>query len=241
LLLPVTLQDGGSAPKVFDFDDQVVRLVKWQPSSHGLTAMYSALVASRIAQILDAPAVRGCVVWVSASLVPADVHVAQSFHVGFTYLLGSNFQPSDYASIKNRSALAAAAVHLAWLAIGDQQGHNQYLWNTERILPDGTTRKMNHFFLVDQDAVFGRHDWSTGLASVDEAYVLPTHLRDEVQWKDVEVVIQDVEAISDDELHACFLDYPSDWLIDEQLARAGAQHLAQRRAHLRDVLRANWP
>lgn len=52
---------GASNPRVCDFDDMVLRVVKWHPSIHGLTSTYSELVASRLGQLIEAPVVRGMV------------------------------------------------------------------------------------------------------------------------------------------------------------------------------------
>ena len=69
--------------------------------------------------------------------------------MGFTYAPGQDFSEADYANIQNTPALCAAAVELAWLQIADQENHNQYLYQLEQVLPDKTTRKMNHFVIVD--------------------------------------------------------------------------------------------
>ena len=70
-VLPITLQNGGSKPRVCDFDDKVRRLVKWHPSIHGLTATYSELVASRLGQLINVPVIRGTIVYVAKDLFAA--------------------------------------------------------------------------------------------------------------------------------------------------------------------------
>jgi hypothetical protein len=143
LAFPTALPNGGSQPRVCDFDDLVLRLVKWQPSNHGATATYSELAASRLGQLIEAPVLRALVVYVDMALLPGGLsgRVKQPFHVGFTYSPGQNFTAADYAHIQNRSALPAAAVHLAWLKVGDQESHNQYLFQLEQVLPDKLPEK----------------------------------------------------------------------------------------------------
>jgi hypothetical protein len=133
--LPGKPVNGGSKPRFYDFDDGVTRLVKWSPSPHGNKACFNELVASRLGQLIDAPILRGIIVYVSDDIIPAD-HRADGatpgFHFAVTRMQGENFvAPGHYAEIENGSELPAAAVHLAWLAIGDQQGHNQYLQRLE--------------------------------------------------------------------------------------------------------------
>lgn len=62
--LPGRPVNGGSEPRFYEFDDGVTRLVKWHPSKHGAKACYNELVASRIGQLIGAPILRGCIVFV---------------------------------------------------------------------------------------------------------------------------------------------------------------------------------
>lgn len=150
LVHPHELQ-GVTKARVCDFDDMVLRVVKWHPPPLGITSTYSELAASRLGQLIQAPVVRGTVVHVDPAQLPAELanQAAQPFHVGFTYSPGDDFRPEDYNKIENTPALPAAAVQLAWLQIADQEGHNQYLYQLEHVLPDKTTRKMSHFIIID--------------------------------------------------------------------------------------------
>ena len=38
---PKVIENGGSNPRFYDFDDGVLRLVKWHPSQHGAKACYN--------------------------------------------------------------------------------------------------------------------------------------------------------------------------------------------------------
>lgn len=237
------LPNGGSQPRVCDFDDMVLRLVKWHPSTHGLTSTYSELVASRVGLLIGAPVVRGTVVYVEPGLLPTDLasRLTQPFHVGFTYSPGHNFTAVDYPAIQNVASLPAAAVHLAWLQIGDQEGHNQYLYQLDQVLPDNTTRKMNHFIIVDQAAICGMHDWSSAaLDTPSVPYNLPSHLKNQLELSRVEPLVNVVQALPEDAIRACFEDYPSTWGIGHGLVDKLLDFVLNRRTVLRNVLAANF-
>jgi hypothetical protein len=178
--LPGKPVNGGSQPRFYDFDDGVTRLVKWHPSRHGSKACYNELIASRLGQLIDAPILRGIVVYVPDEIIPAD-HRADGatpgFHFAVTRMLGENFiAPGHYAEIENSLQLSAAAVHLAWLAVGDQQGHNQYLQRLE-YEEHGVLKKTKRFKLIDMGQMFGDWNWSAAsVAAVHTSYQLPIHL-----------------------------------------------------------------
>jgi hypothetical protein len=241
-VFPQALPNGGSAPRVCDFDDMVFRLVKWHPSNHGITSTYSELVASRLGQLIDAPVVRGTIVHVDMGLLPPEIaaRVTQPFHVGFTYSPGQNFADSDYPNIRNTEALPAAAVLLAWLQVGDQESHNQYLYQLEQVLPDKTTRKMNHFVLVDLAAICGQHDWSNlALDSPHTPHTLPPHLRRQVKMDRVRPVLQVVSDLTGEEIRECLNSYPASWGIGDSLTKKLAKYVLERRNHLPAILEAN--
>ena len=236
---------GASNPRVCDFDDMVLRVVKWHPSVHGLTSTYSELAASRLGQLIEAPVIRGTVTYVEPALLPPEMTsqaaqpVTQPFHVGFTYSPGEDFKEDDYAKIKNTPALPAAAVQLAWLQIADQEGHNQYLYQLEQVLPDKTTRKMNHFIIVDQAAICGAHDWSNAHLQPEAEYNLPPHLRSKVSLDDIEPVLEDVMSLKEEDIRSCFNSHPSDWGITDDLVAKVTDFVLERRDHLSDVLERN--
>ena len=242
LVFPTAFPNGGSQPRVCDFDDMVLRLVKWHPSNHGLTATYSELIASRLGQLIEAPVVRGSVIYVDTALLPPEVagRVTQPFHVGFTFSPGQNFKEADYERIKNPAALPAAVVHLAWLQVGDQEGHNQYLYQLERVLPDNTTRKMNHFILVDQAAICGCHDWSKApMDKPQSPYNLPPHLNTKVTMSAVSPIVERVKSIPEETIRACFDGLPDDWSIGANQVQRVTEYLLSRRNHLGDILRTH--
>jgi hypothetical protein len=159
-------------------------------------------------------------------------------HTGFTYSPGQNFSQADYASIQNRASLPAAAAHLAWLLVGDQQGHNQYLYQLEQVLPDKTTRKMNHFILIDQAAICGSHDWTNAdLSDTARPYDLPNHLKTQITFADVEPLVEEIKKLAEDDIRACFDSSPQEWGISSSMVNKVTDFLAQRRGHLADVLR----
>ena len=201
-------------------------------------------MASRIAQLIEAPFIRGTIVYVDLALLPTGVgdHLAQPFHVGFTYAPGQNFREDDYDRIENAAALPAAAVHLAWLQVGDQRSHNQYLYQPVQVLPDKSTRKMNHFILIDQAQLCGTFDWSsTSLGRPDKSYDLPPHMKTRVSMDGVEPVIERIRHIDENSIRSCFYQYPESWNIGREMAAKMADYLVIRRDHLAEVLRANLP
>lgn len=234
---------GASNPRVCDFDDMTLRVVKWHPSGHGFTATYSELVASRLGQLIEAPVVRGTVVYVEPDLLPPELtaQMVQPFHVGFTYSQGKGFRADDYAQIKNTMSLPAAAVQLAWLQIEDQEGedHNQYLYQLEQVLPDKTTRKMNHFIVVDQAAICGTHDWSDATPQPNAPYNLPSHLKSRVSMDAMEPVLETVMSLDEEEIRSCFGSYPAGWDIKDHHVNKVTEFVLERRDHLADVLRNN--
>jgi hypothetical protein len=178
--LPGKPANGGSQPRFYDFDDGVTRLVKWHPSPHGSKPCYNELIASRLGQLIDAPILRGVVVYVADEIIPPD-HKAEAakpgFHFAMTRMIGENFvPPGHYDDIANKSELPAAGLHLSWLAIGDQQGHNQYLQRLE-YEEHGVPKKTKRFRLIDMGQMFGNFNWTAAnLANVHTLYQLPPHL-----------------------------------------------------------------
>ncbi len=232
---------GGSGARFADFDDEIIRLVKWHPSAHGVTATYSELVASRLGQLIEAPVVRGTVVYVDPELLPPESRGQdpQPFHVGFTHLEGQDFSDADYEAIDNEVALPRAAVQLAWLQIEDQQGHNQYLYRTEQVLPDNTRRKRSEFVIIDQAAMCGSHDWSGQNLRPDAAYTLPAPLVSKISMDEIEPVLEQLSAVEEDDIRSCFDSRPDSWGITDSLANKATEFVLERREHLEGVLRAN--
>lgn len=231
---------GASGAQFCDFDDEIIRLCKWHPSVHGLTATYSELVASRLGQLIEAPVVRGTIVYVDPDLLPEPQGgEVQPFHVGFTHLDGQDFSEADYDAIDNKVALPRAAVQLAWLQIEDQQGHNQYLYRTEQVLPDSTRRKKNEFVIIDQAAMCGAHDWSAQDLQPAAAYTLPASLVSRIAMEDVEPVLEELGTVDEDEIRSCFDSHPDGWGITDSLVDKASEFVLERREHLEGVLRAN--
>ncbi len=236
-----TGEPGASGARFWDFDDEIIRLVKWQPSIHGKTSTYSELVASRLGQLLDAPVIRGTVVHIDPELLPPEVadKGAQPFHVGFAYLEGGDFRDSDFDQIDNKLALPRAAVQLAWLQIADQEGHNQYLYRTERFLPDGTRRKTQRFIVIDQAAMCGSHDWSSQDLQPDSGYMLPASLRNRVDMKSVRPILEELSSVEEEDIRACFDSRPDSWEIPDELANKATDFVLERRQHLETILKSN--
>ena len=206
--LPGRPANGGSNPRFYDFDDGVTRLVKWHPSPHGTKACYNELVASRLGQLIGSPILRGGIVYVPADIIPPD-HKAfgaiGGFHFGVFRMAGTNFLPaSHYADIANASELPFAAVFLAWLAVGDQDGHNQFLQQME---VGGRITK--HFKLVDMGFMFGTPNWSEADArNVHTSYAIPSHLAAQLDMAKLGPAIKALQTITETDIGDCFDDYP---------------------------------
>lgn len=234
--------NGGSKPRFYDFDDGVTRLVKWHPSVHGDKACFNELVASRLGQLIGAPILRGSVVYVPAEIIPAD-HQADGaqpgFHFAVTRMDGENFVPTQhYAEIENASELPMAAVHLGWLAVGDQEGHNQYLQRLE-IKRDGyppTTTK--RFKLIDMGQMFGHFSWTAATAgAAHTAYKLPTHLAGALTLAKLQPAMVALRAVSPDAIRDCFMDCPEEWNIPTADKEAAAARSVVAAAQIEAIIR----
>jgi hypothetical protein len=238
--LPGKPANGGSQPRFYEFDDGVTRLVKWSPSPHGRKACFNELVASRLGQLIDAPILRGIIVYVSDEIIPAD-HRAEAakpgFHFAVTRMLGENFvAPGHYAEIANSSELLAAAVHLAWLAVGDQQGHNQYLQRVE-YEDNGVVKKTKHFKLIDMGQMFGNFNWTAAtVATVHSTYQLPVHLAALLTKPKLEPAIAQLSTLTDAVIEECFQDCPDTWNISAEDKSAGAKCAIQAKHTINDII-----
>jgi hypothetical protein len=221
--LPGKPPNGGSKPRFYEFDDGVTRLVKWSPSPHGTKACFNELVASRLGQLIDAPILRGIVVYVPDEIIPDDHRTEGAkpgFHFAVTRMLGENFiAPGHYEDIENSSELPAAAVLLSWLAVGDHQGHNQYLQRLERE-ESGVIKKTKRFRLIDMGQMFGDFNWSAGsVAKVHTSYKLPGHLANHLTKATLATAIDQLAQLPDSIIEECFQDCPGAWGISNAHGR----------------------
>ncbi len=242
--LPGRPANGGSSPRFYDFDDGVIRLVKWHPCPHGAKGCFNELVASRLGQLIDSPILRGGVVYVPDDIIPADHRpVAQAgFHFAVARMQGQNFVPAQhYGEIENSSQLAAAAVHLAWLHVEDQHHHNQFLQRLETgsALPHSAERKI--FRLIDMGFMFTHAGWTAAsLASLPTQYALPRHLADKLTMPLIDSVIAELLAVPESSVRDCFIDCPNEWGVSDTDRSAAADHAVSVRGRLRDIIvRAN--
>lgn len=229
---------GASNPRFYQFDDHVARLVKWHPSAHGPKACYNELVASRLAQSLGAPVLRGMVVYVPDDVIPPDhraIGAREGFHFGVTKMNGCDFVPTQhYSQISNPGDLPAAAVHLAWLRIADQAGHNQWLEETVDINQQGV--KM--FKLVDMGFMFTSPNWTAAtLATLGLTYTLPAHILDRVNKANLGPAIARLKALPTSEIEACFNnDVPDEWMISTQDRQAAVRQATDAQKKIEDIL-----
>lgn len=234
--------NGGSNPRFYDFDDGVPRLVKWHPSGHGAKACYNELVASRLGQLISAPMLRGCVVYVPDDVIPADhksFGAKAGFHFAVTRLVGENFVPvRHYAEIENTSELPTAAVLLAWLAIGDQEGHNQYLQRETRD-DQGTAKATKRFLLVDMGQMFGNWNWTGD--TPHNSYRIPSHIVDKVSTLSLSPAIVQLKNVSDEDIRACFEDRPSGWNVTDADVDAGIRRAVAARDEIESIIKTGNP
>jgi hypothetical protein len=241
--LPGKPINGGSKPRFYDFDDGVTRLVKWHPSPHGAKACYNELVASRLGQLISAPILRGAVVYVPDDIIPAD-HRADGamagFHFAMTMMEGENFVPAQhYSEIQNSSELPMAAVHLAWLAVGDQQGHNQYFQRLELRRPGASAVTTKYFRLIDMGQMFGSCNWdAASVQNVHTSYKLPPHLAAMLKRDSLLAAIADLNGVDETAIRDCFADCPDTWGVPEADRLAGATRAITARRTISDIIRA---
>lgn len=234
--LPGKPTNGGSGPRFYDFDDGVVRLVKWHPSYHGARLCYNELVASRLGQLISAPILRGSVVYIPEEIIPQDhlPYAKKGFQFGVTRMDGENFQPAaHYGEIENKAELCRAAVLLAWLSVEDHEGRNQYLQRLDVKL-GGTKRRQSKLFrLIDMGFAFADGDWrAETVAGISDAYVLPSHIDVQLRWPEVKAAIDDLKSVSADDIRACLQDFPPDWNVPP----ADVQALEKRVLEARDLI-----
>jgi len=239
--LPGRPVNGGSNPRYYDFDDGVTRLVKWHPSPHGVKACYNELVASRLGQLIGSPILRGVVVYVPPEIIPPDhkaLGATAGFHFGVFMMNGTNFIPAQhYTDIANASELPFAAVFLAWLAVGDQEGHNQFLQQVEVA---GTLTK--RFKLVDMGFMFGNPTWSEANArTVHTSYTIPQHLVLQLSVAKLKPAIEALKMIPDNVIRECFDDCPDDWNILSADRDAAVARVCEARDSIESIIRNGNP
>ncbi|MGA2232896.1 MAG: hypothetical protein ABSH22_18505 [Tepidisphaeraceae bacterium] len=244
--LPGKPTNGGSSPRFYDFDDGVVRLVKWHPCPHGSKGCFNELVASRLGQLIDSPILRGSIVYVPDDIIPADHRPIgrAGFHFAVTRMRGENFLPAQhYAEIENSAQLAAAAIHLAWLHVEDQQSHNQFLQRLETGGPNPAADSDRRLFrLIDMGFMFGNANWDAArVALLPQQYVLPRHLADKLTMTVVDSAIAALHAIPDANIRACFDDVPPEWTIPAADTLAAAARSISIRATLRQIIVSGNP
>ena len=239
--LPGKPANGGSNPRFYEFDDGPTRLVKWHPSGHGAKACYNELIASRLGQLIGAPILRGGVVYVPKEIIPGEhlaVGAKEGFHFGVYMMDGGNFVPSQhYADIENTSQLPYAAVFLAWLAVGDQEGHNQYLQQLEI-----AGVKTKRFKLVDMGYMFGSPGWTkASITNVHDQYKIPIHLAEKLSFEKLKPAIGELQAIDDESIRQCFDDCPEEWDIPKEDREAGANNACSAKANIEQIIRKGNP
>ena len=236
-------KNGGSHPRFYHFDDDVTRLVKWHPSRHGVKACYNELVASRLGQLIGAPILRGITVFVADEIIPPDHRAdgaSAGFHFATTMMEGDNFVPAQhYGEIENLSQLPAAAVHLAWLAIGDQAGHNQFLQRREPRV--GGPGKTVRFMLIDMGFMFGGPTWSAGSLKEHNSYSLPGHIADKVTIGKLQPAIEELNKVTDDAIRECFESRPEEWAVSDDDVRAGIAVALGARRRIESIVKSGNP
>jgi hypothetical protein len=133
--------------------------------------------------------------------------------------------------------LPYAAVFLAWLAVGDQEGHNQYLHQLEI---SGVRAK--RFKLVDMGFMFGSPGWTNvSIAKVHNQYKIPTHLAQKLSLDKLKPAISELQAIDDESIRQCFDDCPDEWNISKEDREAGANNACAARDNIEQIIRKGNP
>lgn len=236
--------NGGSNPRFYDFDDGVTRLVKWHPSPHGVKACYNELFASRLGQLIDAPILRGSVVFVADDTIPAehrrDGGAAEGFHFGIARVPGQNFVEAHYTDIQNHAELPMAAAFLAWLNVGDQQNHNQFLRLQHEF--GTTTIKSKTFLLIDMGNAFHNFNWTEAdLGRLHDSYVLPRHMASKLSLAALQTAVDAIQGRSLQDIEQCLGDTPQSWGITEGERVAATRSIDGVRGSLMDILRKGNP
>jgi hypothetical protein len=234
-------KNGGSNPRFYDFDDGVTRLVKWHPSAHGTKACYNELVASRLGQLLDAPILRGCVVFVGNDVIPEDHRkkgAKEGFHFGVSRMFGTNFVPAHYESIENDSELAVAAVLLAWLDVGDQESHNQYLQQLVLTYDvNAPTKPTRLFRLIDMGQMFRNWNWTAeSVVTVQTTYKLPPEMVKHLTKEKLEPAFAELRQVPHEAIRGCFRDAPSEWNVTEDEIAAGAKRAIEAAVNIESIV-----
>lgn len=243
--LPGVVQNGGSSPRFYDFDDGVPRLVKWHPSSHGPKVCFNELVASRLAQLIDVPLLRGCVVYIPDAVIPPDhrAFAKPGFNFGVYRMKGGNFIADKHlATIHNLDEFPIAAAHLAWLQVADQEYHNQYKQEVE---DPADPKNIKYLYrLADMGFIFGvgnNGSWTAATLGKLDAYRLPRHLADNVKVDQMAAAVSEIEKVAEDDIRSCFEDVPSDWGIDAADIAGAVQWVIAARLNLKPLLAKGNP
>jgi hypothetical protein len=193
-----------------------------------------------LGQLIDAPILRGIIVYVPDEIIPTD-HRAEGakfgFHFAVTRMPGENFvAPGHYADIENHSELPAAAILLAWLNVGDQQGHNQYLQRLE-CEEQGVIKRTKRFKLIDMGQMFGNFSWTAeSVANVHATYQLPAHLAARLTRETLLPAINQLSTVDDSTIEECFEDCPSTWRISPAEKAAGVGCVIQARRNINNII-----
>lgn len=156
---------------------------------------------------------------------------------------GENFVPAQhYQEIANTAELPSAAALLGLLAVGDQQGHNQYLQRKEVRPPGGAPIMTKHSRLIDMGQMFGHWAWSAATHSAcHAAYALPGHMAAHLTWGKLQPTIDEIAGAADGEFHACFEDCPEEWAVPAADRAAGSARVIVARDSLAGILRTGNP
>lgn len=243
---PGSPPNGGSRPRFYDFDDGVTRLVKWHPSVHGAKACYNELIASRLGQLVESPLLRGIVAFVPDDVIPADHRTegaTAGFHFTISRMEGENFIPvQHYGEIENSSELPAAAVHLAWLGVGDQEGHNQFLQRKVVVDTAGVSKQTKYFKLIDMGQAFQSFAWTAAdIVTPHTSYTMPAHMVTHLTLAKLADPIARLKELSMEEITACISDRPEEWNIPDEDIEALAVRLRAGQDMIEDIIHAGNP
>jgi hypothetical protein len=185
-------------------------------------------------------------VYVPDDVIPPD-HRAESatagFHFGVARMEGENLVPTaHYGEIENSAALPHAAVLLTWLAVGDHEGHNQYLQTLEATDAVGQARRLKRFRLIDMGQMFGDFNWRADtVSSAPPSYKLPSHLAVRLTLAQLAPAFAQLRGLKPEDIRACFDDCPTAWAVPEPDREAAITRLIDSREKVEQTLKTGNP
>lgn len=229
--------NGTSGPLICEFDDYP-RFVRWNrphgtAGFRGPKSCFNELVSSRLAQLIDAPALLAEVVFVSAEIASEHPLAVAGLHSGTRAMFAEapdgdlrlerddHFGAAEASlnAVSNRNSFPDAVVLLSWLLItehavnpdglGVARTDQGFFIENFKVIPNRTQRL---YRVTDLELAFAEVAWpDERLHNIDEAYELPFHLARLVTDTDLEQAFGRLSAVEECDIAECFEEYPQEW------------------------------